>query len=66
MMLDDGEVREVLIADTYVDDVLIKAQDGNETIEQIISCISGKGYSVNAAAYLLEQAKQELYARIMV
>lgn len=55
-----------MVADTYVDDVLIKAQDGNKTIEQIISCISGKGYSVNAAVYLLEQAKQELYARIMV
>ena len=55
-----------MIADVYIDSVLLRMDKGNETINQIISCLSGKDYTLNEVKYLLEQVHQEILARTKV
>lgn len=50
----------------FDDDTAITEKDGNEIINGIISCLTGKGMSLKAAKYLLEETADELDRRVKV
>lgn len=50
----------------FDDDTAITEKDGNEIIDRIVSCLTGRGLSLKAAKYLLEETAGELDHRVKV
>lgn len=48
------------------DDTFIDRTKGNEIIESLVSCLTGKGLTLRAAKYLLEETADELDRRVKV
>lgn len=50
----------------FNDDSAMSHDKGNAIIEEILSCISGKGLTVESAKYLLDETAKEISFRTKV
>ncbi len=48
------------------DDTFINCAKGNEIIESLVSCLTGKGLTLRAAKYLLDETIDELELRTQI
>jgi len=48
------------------DDTFIDRTKGNEIIESLVSCLTGKGLTLRAAKYLLDETIDELELRTQI